>query len=70
MRYRDTARKLVAMGCVELPRRSSGSHRKWLNPANGHIAPVPDWGSKDIKLGTLRAIVRQLSLDWKRFQDS
>lgn len=69
MKYRDAARKLQSLGCVELPRRSSGSHRKWLNPANGHIAPLPDWGSKDLKLGTVRAVIRQLGLDWQGFID-
>lgn len=70
MRYRDVARKLRALGCEELPRRSGGSHRKWHNPATGQIAPVPDWGSKDLKVGTLRHIVRQLGLDWEVFKQT
>lgn len=70
MRYREAAKKLIALGCVELPRRSPGSHRKWFNQVNGRVAPLPDWGSKDIKLGTLRAVVRQLGLDWQQFLDS
>jgi mRNA interferase HicA len=70
MRYREAARKLLALGCEELPRRSSGSHRKWHNPATGRIAPVPDWGGKDLKLGTLRHIVKQLGLDWEDFQQA
>jgi predicted RNA binding protein YcfA (HicA-like mRNA interferase family) len=68
MKYRDVARKLKALGCEEIPRRGKGSHRKWHNPANGRIAPVPDWGGKDLKLVTIRAIVRQLGLEWKTFQ--
>ncbi|MCW5849637.1 MAG: type II toxin-antitoxin system HicA family toxin [Anaerolineae bacterium] len=67
MRYDDIARKLRRLGCEELARRGSGSHRKWHNPANGRIVPVPNWGSKDLKIGTLRAIVRQLGLDWEEF---
>jgi predicted RNA binding protein YcfA (HicA-like mRNA interferase family) len=70
MKYREAARKLVALGCEELARRSSGSHRKWYNPANGRFAPLPDWGNKDLKLGTLRAVVRQLGLDWDVFKDA
>ncbi len=70
MKYREVSRKLTAMGCEELPRRSGGSHRKWRNPATGRIAPVPDWGSKDLKTGTLRHIVRQLGLDWETFTKS
>jgi predicted RNA binding protein YcfA (HicA-like mRNA interferase family) len=65
--YREIARRLRILGCEELPRRGSGSHRKWHNPATGRIAPVPDWGSKDLKLGTVRGIVRQLGLTWVEF---
>ncbi len=70
MKYREAARKLDALGCHELPRRGGGSHRKWHNPANGRIAPLPDWGNKDLKLGTLRAVVRQLGLDWQAFREA
>lgn len=70
MRYREVARKLRALGCEELPRRRSTSHRKWHNPALGRIAPVPDWGGKDLKTGTIRHIVRQLGLDWETFRQA
>ncbi len=69
MRYRDVARKLKALGCTELPRRSAGSHRKWTHPT-GAATVVPDWGSKDLKLGTLRAVVHQLGLDWAEFEQA
>ncbi|MCX6066037.1 MAG: type II toxin-antitoxin system HicA family toxin, partial [Chloroflexi bacterium] len=61
------AQKLRVLGCEELPRHGAGSHRVWHNPQNGKIAPLPDWGAKDIKLGTLRAVIRQLGLDWQEF---
>ena len=67
MKYREIARKLGALGCVEIPRRGGGSHRKWHNPTADKIAPVPDWGSKDLKFGTLRGIIRQLEIDWDEF---
>ena len=63
MRYRDVARKLAALGCREVPRKGGGSHRKWLNPATGRSTVVPDWGGRDLKLGTVRAAVRQLGLE-------
>jgi predicted RNA binding protein YcfA (HicA-like mRNA interferase family) len=68
MRYQEIATKLRKLGCVEIPRRGGGSHRKWQNPASQKISPVPDWGSKDLKLGTVRAIIRQLDLDWEEFK--
>jgi len=64
MRYREVARKLTALGCTEIPRKGGGSHRKWHNPATGGIAVLPDWGSKDLKLGTLRAADLGLGLEW------
>jgi predicted RNA binding protein YcfA (HicA-like mRNA interferase family) len=65
MKYKEIARRLKTLGCEELPRRGKGSHRVWHNPANGRIAPLPDWGAKDLKIGTLRAAIRQLELNWK-----
>jgi predicted RNA binding protein YcfA (HicA-like mRNA interferase family) len=67
VKYAEAAGRLRALGCEELPRRSKGSHRKWYNPATGRMAPLPEWGGKDLKIGTLRAVVRQLGLDWEAF---
>ena len=70
MKYREISRKLKISGCEEIPRRGAGSHRVWHNPANDKIAPLPDWGTKDLKIGTLRAVIRQLGLEWKSFLDT
>lgn len=70
MIYREVARKLRRLECQELRRRSGGSHRKWINPTTGQATVVPDWGSKDLKVGTLRAVVRQLGLDWQDFTEA
>jgi predicted RNA binding protein YcfA (HicA-like mRNA interferase family) len=67
MNYREVVKRLRKLGCQEIPRRSGGSHRKWYNPKNGSIVPIPDWGAKDLKIGTLRRIIHQLGLDWKDF---
>jgi predicted RNA binding protein YcfA (HicA-like mRNA interferase family) len=68
MKYREVAEKLQKLGCQEIPRRGGGSHRKWFNPLSSKVVPIPDWGSKDLKMGTLRQIVRQLDLDWEEFK--
>jgi mRNA interferase HicA len=68
MNYREISRKLTRLGCQELPRRSGGSHRKWFNPATQKATVLPDWGSRDLKLGTARAAVRQLGIDWVGFE--
>ena len=68
MRYRDASRKLIELGCREVPRSGGGSHRKWLNPATGRATVIPDWGGKDLKSGTVRAVLRQLGIDWSAFE--
>ena len=68
--YREAARRLMGLGCYEIPRREGGSHRRWFNPQSERNTPIPDWGRRDLKIGTLRAAVRQLGIDWQTFQDS
>ena len=29
---------------------------------------VPDWGRKDLKLGTIRGVLRQLGIDFEDFE--
>jgi mRNA interferase HicA len=65
--YRDVVRKLKKLGCDEIPRRSGGSHRKWVNSTSGAGTILPDWGGKDLKQGAVRAAVRQLGLEWEDF---
>jgi mRNA interferase HicA len=68
MTYREVVKKLTSLGCRELPRTGSGSHRKWLNPVTNRVTVVPDWAGDDLKLGTIRGAVRQLGLSWDDFQ--
>ena len=70
MTYRQVARKLNALGCKELQRKGGGSHRKWHNPATSRSTAVPDWGGRDLKMGTVRAAVRQLGIDWSTFESA
>jgi hypothetical protein len=28
---------------------------------------LPDWGARDLKLGTLRSAIRQLGIEWETF---
>jgi predicted RNA binding protein YcfA (HicA-like mRNA interferase family) len=67
MKYREAARKLRKLGCVELP-RNKGSHCKWFNPNINKGSILPDWGSKDLKIGTLHNAVKNLGLDWEDFE--
>ena len=71
MKYRELAKRLKALGCQEIKRRGKGSHRKWINPASGKGTVIPDWGGRDLKEGTLRAILKQLEIDpaeWEKMR--
>jgi len=61
MKYGDLAKRLRDLGC-EFVRNGAGSHRIWWNPANEQYTTIPDWGSKDLKTGTLRSILADLGL--------
>ena len=66
MRYRELDKRLRRLGCREL-RSGKGSHRIWYNPATGKVASVPNWGSKDLAPGTVRAILRELGISRRDF---
>jgi mRNA interferase HicA len=70
MNYRDVTRKLKALGCEEISRRGGGSHRKWFNLDTQKVTSLPDWGSKDLKLGIVRAVIRQLGVEWSATEDA
>jgi len=61
MKYRELTKRLRDLGC-EFVRNGAGSHRIWWNPAIGRYTTIPDWGSKELKLGTLRRILADLGL--------
>jgi mRNA interferase HicA len=67
VKYREVEKKLRNLGCIEIPRRGGGSHRKWYNPTLGKKAIIPDWGSKDLRFGTLRRAAKDLGIDWEDF---
>jgi predicted RNA binding protein YcfA (HicA-like mRNA interferase family) len=67
--YRELTRKLRRLGC-EFDRQSRGSHEIWRNPANGARTTVPNWGGKDLRTGTLRAILRDLGVDLVAFEQA
>jgi mRNA interferase HicA len=69
MKYREFTRRLKILGCQEIPRRNTGSHRKWINPLSGKGTVIPDWGNKDLKIGTVRKILKQLKIEIEEFEN-
>lgn len=66
MRYQQLARRLRDLGCEEL-RAGKGSHRIWYNPLTGQVTSIPDWGARDLTLGTVRAAIRELGITRREF---
>lgn len=58
MTYKEITHKLITLGCKELLRKGKDSHRKWINPSSNQGTVIPDWGSKDLKEGTIYAILK------------
>jgi mRNA interferase HicA len=40
------------------------------NGSNQQTAALPDWGSKELKTGTLRAVIKQLGIIWEDFEEA
>ena len=62
MNYKDLSRKLWKFNCV-FDRQAKGSHEIWRSSIHGAKTTIPNWGSKDLKVGTVRRIVRELRID-------
>ena len=67
MKYYEIKRKLIKFGCREIQRKGKDSHLKWYNPEYNLPVPIPDWGNKDLKLGTIKNIVKLLNQNWSQF---
>jgi mRNA interferase HicA len=39
-------------------------------PQTGQATILPDWGSRDLKTGTLHGAVRQLGIEWSDFENA
>jgi len=64
-KFRDVARRLRAFGFV-FDRQAAGSHEIWRNTLTGKKVTVPHH-AKDMAEGTLRAILREASIDVEDF---
>ncbi len=60
-------RKLITLGCHEKPRRGDGWHRIWTNPLTGGWAVLPDVGDRELRIGTVRAVARNLGVGWEDY---
>ena len=66
MTYRELTRKLRKLGCV-FDRQASGDHEVWINLKTRSRTTVPNWRGRDLRVGTVRAIIRDLGIDKSDF---
>ena len=56
-------------GC-RYDRQARGSHEIWVNPVTRARATIPFWGSEDLKPGTIPAILRDLGISRRDFDQA
>ncbi len=63
--YSELTKRLKRFG-FRFYRQGKGSHELWVRDEDGKVVPVPKT-KKDIKKGTVRAIIRQIGVDFEEF---
>ncbi len=64
MRYGELTKKLRRLG-IEFRRQATGSHEIWWDPRSKLYTLIPNHPGREIKKGTLAAILRDLGLKEK-----
>lgn len=66
MTYRELTRKLRRLDC-EFSRQGKGDHEIWRSNRTRRTSPIPYWGSRDLKSGTVSRILRNLEISQRDF---
>ena len=66
LKYEELIKKLKKIG-FRFYRSGKGSHELWVRDEDGKVIPVPKRKGKEIKKGTLRAIIREIGIDLEEF---
>jgi len=64
--YREVTRRLRKLG-FRFYRQGKGSHELWVRDSDGRVVPVPHYRGKNIRKGTVRAIIRELGASAEEF---
>ncbi|MBC8186310.1 type II toxin-antitoxin system HicA family toxin [candidate division KSB1 bacterium] len=63
---REVQKRLKKLG-FRFYRQGKGSHEIWTRDEDGKIIPVPSYKGKNIRKGTIAAIIRELELSVEEF---
>ncbi|MDY6893348.1 MAG: type II toxin-antitoxin system HicA family toxin [Chloroflexota bacterium] len=69
MNYLKLTRKLQKLDC-EFDRQAKGSHEVWICLRTGTRTTIPNWGSKDLKPGTISGILKDLGISKEDFENA
>ena len=67
MKYHDVLARLKKLG-FRFYRQGRGSHELWVRDSDGKVVPVPR--KKEIKVGTLKAIIREIGITPEEFENA
>jgi len=66
LNYRELTGKLRRLDCI-LDRYAKGSHEIWMHSRTGARTTIPNWGKKDLSVGTISRILRDLGIPKEDF---
>ena len=66
--YRDITRRLRKLG-FRFYRHGKGSHELWVRDTDGKVVPVPHHRGKNIRKGTVGAIIREVGVGVAEFME-
>ena len=66
--YREVTHRLEKLG-FHFYIHGKGSHELWVRDEDGRVVPVPHHGNKNIRKGTVAAIVKEVGLNVIEFMN-
>ena len=66
--YQEVIRRLRKLG-FRFYRQGKGSHELWVRDTDGRVVPVPHYQGKNIRKGTVRAIIREVGVTVTEFME-
>ncbi len=69
MNHRELSSRLRRLGC-EFDRRAKGDHEIWIRVTTHARTTIPNWGSRDLKPGTVSAILRDRGISSNQLEDA
>lgn len=66
LNYKELTTRLKKFGFVYY-RSGKGSHELWVRDSDGKVVPVPHYRGKNIRKGTVRAIIKEIGVTIDEF---